>query len=46
MNKNPQIESTKYTLEELIALAGVSYESITNAIDNGEVEIIDNEQIH
>jgi hypothetical protein len=42
MDKFPEIESTKYSLEELILYAGVSFNTITNAIDNGEIEIVDN----
>jgi hypothetical protein len=41
MDPIPELESTTYTLEELILFAGVSYNSITNAIDNGEIEITD-----
>lgn len=46
MDKSPNIECCKYTTEELILLAGASYETITNAIDNGEVELDENSTIH
>ncbi len=46
MEKLPQIPTTMYTPEELILFAGASYESITNAIDMGDVEIMDNTQLN
>jgi hypothetical protein len=42
MDKFSEVPSTKYSLEELILFAGVSFNTITNAIDNGEMEIMDN----
>ncbi|HJV47614.1 MAG TPA: hypothetical protein VJ824_17985 [Bacillota bacterium] len=44
MDKKTEIELTQYSAEELILFAGVSYNTITNAIDNGEVEMIEGDQ--